>query len=152
MAELYPIEERLLYWVYRVQTEGVALLSRRFRGAGHDITPEQFGVLARLRVQQGMNQTQLGERMLKDRHNMTRILNLLEKRGYIERRPDSSDRRMFRIFLTESGQEVQEKLVPIVSQHLDEVLEGILDDDQQTIRRILERIVTNIQKCGREFC
>jgi DNA-binding MarR family transcriptional regulator len=152
MAELYPIEELLLYRVYRVQTEGVTLLSRRFRGAGYDITPEQFGVLARLRVQQGMNQTQLGERMLKDRHNMTRILNLLEKRGYIERRPDSSDRRIFRIFLTESGQGVQEELTPIVTRHLDELLDGILDHDQQTICRILERIVTNIQKCGREFC
>jgi DNA-binding MarR family transcriptional regulator len=152
MAELYPIEELLLYWVYRVQTEGVLLLLRRFRGAGYDITPEQFGVLARLRVQQGMNQTQLGERMLKDRHNMTRILNLLEKRGYIERRPDVSDRRIFRIFLTESGRGVQEELTPIVTRHLDELLEGILDHDQQTIRRILERIVTNIQKCGREFC
>ena len=152
MAELYPIEELLLYRVYRVQTEGVTLLSRRFRGAGYDITPEQFGVLARLRVQQGMNQTQLGERMLKDRHNMTRILNLLEKRGYIERRPDSSDRRIFRIFLTESGQGVQEELTPIVTRHLDELLDGILDHDQQTICRILERIVTNIQKCDREFC
>jgi DNA-binding MarR family transcriptional regulator len=152
MAELYPIEELLLYWVYRVQTEGVALLSKRFKGAGYDITPEQFGVLARLRYQQGMNQTQLGERMLKDRHNMTRILNLLEERGYVERRPDSSDRRIFRIFLTESGQGVQEELTPVVTRHLDALLHDIPDHDQQTIRRILELIVTNIRKCGKEVC
>ena len=152
MAELYPIEELLLYWVYRVQTEGVALLSKRFRGAGYDITPEQFGVLARLRYQQGMNQTQLGERMLKDRHNMTRILNLLEERGYVERRPDSSDRRIFRIFLTESGQGVQEELTPVVTRHLDALLHDIPDHDQQAIRRVLELIVTNIRKCGKEVC
>jgi DNA-binding MarR family transcriptional regulator len=152
MAELYPIEELLLYWVYRVQTEGVLLLLRRFRGAGYDITPEQFGVLARLRVQQGMNQTQLGERMLKDRHNMTRILTLLERRGYIERRPDSSDRRIFRIFLTESGRGVQEELTPIVTKHLDELLDGVPYHDQQTIRKTLKRIVSNIQNLGREFC
>jgi DNA-binding MarR family transcriptional regulator len=150
MAELYPIEELLLYWVYRVQTEGVALLSRRFRGAGYDITPEQFGVLARLRVQQGLNQSQLGERMLKDRHNITRILNLLEKHGYIERRPDISDRRIFRIFLTESGQGIQEELAPIVAKHVDELLDGIHNKDRETIRRILERIVANIQECGRD--
>jgi DNA-binding MarR family transcriptional regulator len=148
MTELYPIEELLLYWVYRVQTEGVALLLRRFKVAGYDITPEQFGVLARLRVQQGLNQSQLGERMLKDRHNITRILNLLEKRGYIERRPDSSDRRIFRVFLTESGQEIQEELTPIVIKHLDELLDGVHDQDRETIRKILERIVTNIQKCS----
>jgi DNA-binding MarR family transcriptional regulator len=151
MAELYPIEELLVHWVYRVQTEGVTLLSRRFREAGYDITPEQFGVLARLSGEQGLNQAQLGERMLKDRHNMTRILNLLQKRGYIERRPDNKDRRIFRIFLTESGRGVQEELTPIVSKHLDELLDGVLDDDQQTICKSLKQIVTNIQKRGREF-
>lgn len=152
MAELYLIEELLVYWVYRVQTEGTALLLRRFRRAGYDITPEQFGVLTRLRVQQGMNQAELATRMLKDRPNMTRILNLLEKHGYIERRPDISDQRIFRIFLTENGRKIQKELTPILTRHLDELLDGILDYDQQTTRRILECIVTNIKRCNGELC
>jgi DNA-binding MarR family transcriptional regulator len=151
MTEVYPIEELLPYWVYRVQTEGVALLARRFKGAGIDVTPEQFGVLARLAVEQGMNQAQLAERMLKDRPNMTRILNQLEKRGYIERRPDSSDKRIFRIFLTENGREVQEELMPIFERHLGELLDGILDPDQKVTCGILKRIVSNIHDCGRDF-
>jgi len=148
MAQLYPIEELLLYWVYRVQTEGVTLLLRRFKDAGYAVTPEQFGVLARLHREEGMNQTQLGKRMLKDRHNMTRILNLLEKGGYIERRPDSRDRRIFRIFLTESGKEIQEKLAPIVRRHLDELTEGAPGNDQKTTCQVLKKIVNNIQSCG----
>jgi MarR family transcriptional regulator, organic hydroperoxide resistance regulator len=152
MMKLYPIEELLLYWVYRVQTEGVALLSRRFKGAGYDVTPEQFGVLARLKVNEGMNQTQLGDRMLKDRHNMTRILSLLEARGYIERRRDGGDRRIFRIFLTESGRVVQEELAPILARHIEDLLDGIVDHDQQGMCRTLKQIVTNIQGCGRELC
>jgi DNA-binding MarR family transcriptional regulator len=151
MVEVYPIEELLPYWVYRVQTEGVALLGRRFKGAGIDVTPEQFGVLARLAVEQGMNQAQLAERILKDRPNMTRILNQLEKRGYIERRPDTSDRRIFRIFLTKSGKGVQEELMPIFVRHLDELLDGIRDPDEKITRRILKRIVNNIQNCGTEL-
>lgn len=151
MAEIYPIEELLLYWVYRVQTEGVTLLSRRFRTAGYDITPEQFGVLVRLLREEGMNQTQLGERMLKDRHNMTRILTLLEKHGHIERRPDSQDRRIFRIFLTERGRKVAEELTPILSKHIDEVLAGIVDNDRHAICQTLKQIVSNIHTYGREF-
>ncbi|HEY3278170.1 MAG TPA: MarR family transcriptional regulator [Syntrophorhabdaceae bacterium] len=148
MTELYPIEELLVHWVYRVQTEGVALLTKRFRSAGHTTTPEQFGVLARLRGEQGLNQTELGKRMLKDRHNMTRILNLLEKQGHIERRLDSSDRRIFRIFLTESGKKAHEELTPIVRTHLDELLDGLAGRDQETICRSLKHIVSNIQNCG----
>ncbi len=151
MAELYVIEELLLYWVYRVQTEGVALLLKRFKREGYDITPEQFGVLTRLRVQQGMNQRELSERMLKGRPNMTRILNLLDKHGYIERRPDDSDRRIFRIFLTESGAKVQEELVPIFTRHLNELLSGISGRDGEAASKVLKGIVANIQKCERDI-
>jgi len=151
MAEVYPIEELLPYWVYRVQTEGVALLARRFKGAGIDVTPEQFGILARLAVEQGMNQAQLAERMLKDRPNMTRLLNQLEKRGYIERRRDSSDKRIFRIFLTGDGRGVQEELMPVFERHLDELLEGILGPDRKAVCGILKKIVSNIHGCGPEI-
>ncbi len=152
MAELYPIEELLLHWAYRVQTEGTTLLLRRFKQAGYDVTPEQFGVLARLGLEEGMNQTQLGERMLKDRHNMTRILNLLEKHGHIERRADSSDKRIFRIFLTERGHKVREALTPVVIRHLDELLDGVPDRDEATTLKVLRRIVANVRRCTLEVC
>jgi len=146
VAELFPIEELLGFWVYRMQTQGTALLGRRLRLAGYDITPEQFGVLARLREDQGMNQRQLGEKTLKDRHNVTRILNLLERRGYIERRPDITDKRIYRIFMTESGRDLQEKLTPIVTSHLDQLLDGLSPEELRTMRAILEHIVGNIEK------
>jgi len=150
-VEVYPIEELLSYWVYRVQTEGVTLLARRFRGAGIDVTPEQFGVLARLAVEQGMNQTRLAERMLKDRPNMSRILRQLQKRGYIERRPDRSDKRIFRIFLTEKGREAKEDLIPIFERHLDSLLEGVPDPDRKATCTILKQIVGNIHKSSRHL-
>jgi len=150
-VEVYPIEELLSYWVYRVQTEGVALLARRFRRAGINVTPEQFWVLARLAVEQGMNQTRLAERMLKDRPNMSRILRQLQKRGYIERRPDRADKRVFRIFLTEKGRGVEEQLVPIFERHLDSLLKGVLDPDRKATCGILKRIAGNIRNSGRHL-
>ena len=109
----YSLDESLGFWVYRIHTQGTNALRRAFQAAGYDLTPEQWGLLARLREAEGSNQTQLGEKMLKDRHNITRILNLLEKRGYIERRPDEADKRIYRVFLTKSGRAVQEKLTPM---------------------------------------
>ena len=149
--EVYPIEELLSYWVYRVQTEGVALLARRFRATGIDVTPEQFGVLARLAVEQGMNQTRLAERMLKDRPNMSRILRQLQRRGYIERRRDRSDKRVFRIFLTEKGRKVEQELIPIFERHLDSLLEGVPDSDRKATCVILKRIAGNIHTSNRHL-
>jgi MarR family transcriptional regulator, organic hydroperoxide resistance regulator len=145
MVQLFPIDDLLGFWIYRVQTQSAALLARRLRLAGYDITPEQFFVLARLREQQGLNQRQLGEITFKDRHNITRILNLLEKRGYIERRPDSGDKRIYRIYLTESGQEIQDKVMPVVTSHINHVLSDINDNNLTIMRRTLEKIAENIE-------
>ena len=39
---------RLLFWVYRTYIQSVAVLRRAFQAAGYDLTPEQWGVLARV--------------------------------------------------------------------------------------------------------
>jgi DNA-binding MarR family transcriptional regulator len=146
LYKLFPINEILGFWIYRTQTQGSALLWRKFKAAGYEITPEQFWVLARLREQQGMNQRELGDEVLKDRHNMTRILNLLEKKRHIVRRADKTDKRIYRIFLTESGLDLQKKLTSIVLAHLNQIFGGISPEDFQTTRRTLEHIVKNIEE------
>ena len=141
-----PLDESLGFWVYRVHIQGTNALRRAFQAAGYDVTPEQWSVLARLREREGANQTQLGEKTLKDRHNITRILNLLEKRGYIERRTDETDKRVCHIFLTKAGRAVLEKLTPIVLNHRRLSFKGLGTEDRQAMRNLLERIVKNIER------
>jgi DNA-binding MarR family transcriptional regulator len=138
-------DESLGFSIYRVHTQGTNALRRAFQAAGYDVTPEQWGVLARLREEEGMNQTQLGEKMLKDRHNITRILNLLEKRGYIERRPDESDKRVYRVFLTAAGRATHEELAPIVMNHRRLTFGGLAQEDLRKMRILLERMVKNLE-------
>ena len=52
-------------------------------------------MLFRLYGREGIHQSELSDRTGKDRHNITRILNLLEKKGYIHRIPDEHDRRRY---------------------------------------------------------
>ncbi|MFC1875817.1 MarR family transcriptional regulator [Thermodesulfobacteriota bacterium] len=47
---------------------------------------------------------------MKDRHNITRILNLLEKNGFISRTPDGEDKRRLNVYLTKEGK-VGDKIV-----------------------------------------
>jgi MarR family transcriptional regulator, organic hydroperoxide resistance regulator len=145
-VELFPLDQSLPFWVYRAQTQGVTTLRRTFQSAGYDLTPEQYAALARLSEKEGVNQSQLGERMLKDRHNMTRILSLLEKRGYVERRADQADKRMYRIFLTEAGRNIRDSVTPVVLNHLNQMYSGLTPEDFLTMRRILEHIVANLEQ------
>jgi DNA-binding MarR family transcriptional regulator len=142
---IHPLDELLPFWIYRMQTQSSTVLRRAFEAAGHSLTGEQWGLLARLTEQEGLNQRQLGQKMLKDRHNMTRILNLLEKRGYITRRADRADKRAYRIFLTREGRLVKEILGSVVTNHFQNMYAGLYPEDLRNVRRIVERIVKNLE-------
>ena len=86
-------------------------------------------MLTRLRDGEGMNQSQLGEQTFKDRHNITSMLDLLEKRGLIERQVDEADRRAYRVFLTEAGKDAEEKLKTLVKGHRAAIFEGLSAED-----------------------
>ncbi|MGA2106335.1 MAG: MarR family transcriptional regulator [Syntrophorhabdales bacterium] len=138
--------EFLGFWLYRAHTQASSLLRRTFQAHGYDLTPEQWGVLRALRNAEGVNQSQLGENTFKDRHNITRILDLLEKRGLVERRIDEGDRRAYRVFLTEAGRKEQKKLQGLVKSHQEALFEGLKPEELAGLRRIFEHIVRNIER------
>ena len=134
------------FWIYRAHSQSSSLLRRTFQAHGYDVTPEQWGVLASLRRAEGVNQSQLGENTFKDRHNITRILGLLEKRGLVERRIDEGDRRAYRVFLTDAGRKEQERLRGLVNSHQQALFEGLKPEELANLRRIFEHIVRNIER------
>jgi DNA-binding MarR family transcriptional regulator len=134
------------FWVYRAHTQGSNLFRKMLQTAGYDLTPEQCGVLMRLKECHGMNQSQLGKRLLKDRHNITRLLDLLGARGFVERRADEADKRIYRIFLTEAGWDLVGKLAPLVDDYFRHMLEGLTDEDVSVMRKTLGRIIGNLER------
>ena len=124
---------------------GVAL-RRALQAAGCDVTPEQINLMSKLYNNEGVTQTRLGELAYKDRHNTTRILNLLEGHGYVERRPDDADKRVYRLFLTDSGREIYETLVPLLREHLSKAFRGIPSEEIEATRQVLDRIFANLEE------
>lgn len=104
MDNIFPLDESPSFCIYRADTEGSTLLRRTLRATGYDLTPEQCFVLVRLaEIEEGPIQAELAKRFFKDPHSITRIIDVLEQRGFIERRSEKSNRRIFRIFVTEKG-------------------------------------------------
>jgi DNA-binding MarR family transcriptional regulator len=119
-------------------------LSRVFQNAGYDVTPEQWGVLNRLWQEEGIHQAELAQRTSKDRHNMTRILNLMEKNGFIIRKPDEEDKRRLNVYLTSKGRNMRSGLTEVVMAYLGECLRGLNPDDIQAMKRIHMKILDNL--------
>ena len=143
---IYSLDESLGYWLYRSHSRVSAALRQTFQDSGHDLTPEQWAVLYRLREQEGLNQIQLSEKTHKDRHNITRILKQLDKRGYIEKRNDRNDKRAYRIYLTQNGRFLYKNIKPLVVKHRDRISRGLKANDLLKVRKCLEQVIHNVNK------
>jgi DNA-binding MarR family transcriptional regulator len=144
--ETFSLDESLGFWLYRSHIQVSASLRQAFQDAGHDLTPEQWAVLLGLQEEEGLNQSQLGEKTSKDRHNITRILKQLHKRGYIEKLHDKKDKRAFRVYLSPVGRSLLRELKQVVLKHRDRLSNGFSKNDLLNIRDYLHRIVNNLRR------
>jgi len=81
----------------------------------------------------------------KDRPVITRIIDVLERKEMVTRRPSEQDRRIVRVYLTQKGREYQEKLVPLAKEVLERGLADISDEDLAHMTTTLQKIVANLE-------
>lgn len=110
----------------------------------YDLTPEQAGIIRRLGEQEGISQKELSIRMAKDQTNITRLLDQLEKKKLVRRGPNKEDRRSFLAYLTESGKEMNEKIMLIESEIMEIVFKGLSEERITLWKEVIEEIAGNI--------
>jgi MarR family transcriptional regulator, organic hydroperoxide resistance regulator len=143
--ETFSLDESLGFWLYGSHIQVSASLRQTFHNAGHDLTPEPWAGLLGLREQKWLNQSQLGEKTSKDRHNITRIPKRLDKRGYIEKLHDKKDKRAFHDYLSLAGRSLIKKLKPVVLIHRDRLCKSFSKNDLLKISDYLSPIANNLR-------
>jgi DNA-binding MarR family transcriptional regulator len=73
------------------------------RARMHGMTRAQWGILIRLEKQPGLLQKELAECLEVEPITVARLIDRLESRGMVERRPDPADRRCWRLHLTDAA-------------------------------------------------
>ncbi|PZE21234.1 MarR family winged helix-turn-helix transcriptional regulator [Paenibacillus xerothermodurans] len=117
-------------------------LTARFQP--RDITSEQWSVLKKLAEEDGITQKELSNRIEKDPTNVTRILDQLERKGWIRRAANREDRRSFLTHITEAGRELSKELTPIEAQFVEQMLHGLSAQDVAVLRGVFKQINKNI--------
>lgn len=120
-------------------------LHQTFQAKGYDVTPEQWVVLNRLWEEDGLSQVELAERTFKDKPVTTRILSLLEKKGIVVRRSDESDGRVLRVFLTKTGKDLKDKLIPCAQEVLVRSGRNLTKQDVAKFKLTLNQILSNLE-------
>ena len=115
---------------------------RRFIEAGLDITIDQWLVLNAISEKPDLSQLEIADRVFKDASSVTRIIDLLIKKEYLQRETHEWDRRRFSLGLTKEGQAIMKKIAKVVEQNraqaLKEISEGQLLQMQQTLSLIID--------------
>ncbi len=105
-----------------------------------NLTDSQFGTLDALYHIGPMNQKEIGKKNLKTEANMTTVIDNLEERNLVERKPDPDDRRCHVVSLTEKGKELFESEFP---EHLDRVVEAfdvLTIQEQNTLIQLCKKV------------
>jgi DNA-binding MarR family transcriptional regulator len=118
---------------------------RKFKREDFDITVDQWLILKNLSENELMSQAEMAQILFKDQPTLTRIIDILTKKGYVERVPHPNDRRSFQLVLTQSGAEKVEELKPKVSEIRQKAWENLNEGDFEEFKRILNKIYDNLE-------
>ncbi len=116
---------------------------RSFKDNNIDLTPEQWVLIDILSSSDGMSQNDLAGKSFKDAPTTSRILDLLAKKGFIARKKEESDRRSFKVFLTDEGRALHTRGLPIVQELRTKGWKGLNDEDYDAFLRIMNQIFEN---------
>lgn len=120
-------------------------LQRKFNAENAGITVDQWVILDVLNDRNGMSQYEIADKTYKDAPTVTRIIDLLCKKGLAERMVNENDRRRFNIFLTEAGKKKVQEVLPIVKDIREKGWDGLNGEDYSNLMRILSGIFKNFE-------
>jgi len=142
MRKRYNIEKSIGFIIYRTALAIKSTMQRTLKERGFDITPEQCGILHVLREEEGLSQKEIGNILFKDKPNISRMLDALERKRLIFRQ--ATDRRSYAIFLTEAGKTLVEETQPVGLQLREKAIHGLLAREIEVLENILNKIYGNV--------
>lgn len=107
-----------------------------------DLTPHHYSALIALDQLGAMSQQQLSRLVGIDPRNAVPVIDQLENRGLLERRPDPVDRRRHAVALTPSGRTLLCELRDAAEQEEHQLLAPLSTSERRTLHSLLTKLFT----------
>lgn len=120
-------------------------IHRRIHVYNRSITIEQIEVLEILKAHGALNMSELARLTVKENAAITRMVDNLEKIGYVKRKPSPSDRRVWEITILPEGLAMLNKLTPFIIDELKEATSCITKEEYNEAMRIMKKIIKHNQ-------
>jgi DNA-binding MarR family transcriptional regulator len=102
--------------------------------------PYHAGILRMLARSPGMSQQELAKTLGMHASHMVGIVDELEGRGLLERKPSETDRRVYALHLTEKGQQSLGSIGEVAREHSRALLAALSEPQRDQLAELLETI------------
>ena len=119
-------------------------IAAKLRQMDVPLTPEQFILIDLLWNQGSMSQQQLADQMQKDKNSVTKLVDALERKGFVVREQNRQDRRSNALVLTEKAEGLKQGAKQKGISILDEMLIGISEEELCTFLVTLGKLNRNM--------
>lgn len=133
----------------------IADLSRLYgrvfdRRAAHlGLTRVQWRALKRIHQAQGITQVALADQMDMEPIAVGRVIDRLQKAGFVERRSDPNDRRIWRLHLSPQSSQIMDAIEQVSISVREDSLAGVTPDELQTTLKVLSQIRETLSQLDR---
>ena len=127
------------YLFRRMQQIAVAIFVEECKA--YDLTPVQYAALVAIHTHPGIDATRLSAVIAFDRSTLGNVIERLETKRYVERRPAREDKRVKLLHLTRSGATLLRKIMPSVDRAQARMLQPLKAADRKALMALLAQLV-----------
>ena len=127
------------YLFRRMQQIAVAIFVEECRA--YELTPVQYAALVAIQTHPGIDATRLSAVIAFDRSTLGNVIERLESKALIERKPSREDKRVKLLYLTKAGATTLRDIVPSVERAQARMLQPLKPADRKTLMALLTQLV-----------
>ena len=127
------------YLFRRMQQIAVSIFMEECKA--FDLTPVQYAALIAIHTHPGIDATRLSAVIAFDRSTLGSVIERLQAKDFVERRPAPEDKRIKLLYLTKSGAAILRDIVPAVERAQARMLEPLKPADRKALMGLLVQLV-----------
>ena len=127
------------YLFRRMQQIAVSIFMEECKA--FDLTPVQYAALIAIHTHPGIDATRLSAVIAFDRSTLGSVIERLQAKDYIERKPAPEDKRIKLLYLTKSGAAILREIIPAVERAQARMLEPLKAADRKALMGLMAQLV-----------
>jgi len=127
------------YLFRRMQQIAVSIFMEECKA--FDLTPVQYAALIAIHTHPGIDATRLSAVIAFDRSTLGSVIERLQAKDFVERKPAPEDKRIKLLYLTKSGAALLKEIIPVVERAQARMLEPLKPADRKALMGLLVQLV-----------